>query len=276
MSSEFIVTVTEANFDIQVIAYSQETPVVVDFWAEWCAPCRVLGPIIEKLAIEGQGRFRLAKLNVDENPNLAKRFQIHSIPAVKVIRDGKLFDEFSGVRPEQQVRDFLNKVIPNPDDLIIEKGISFLQENEPLLAESSFRQALQNDPNNPGALLGLGKSLLMQDRAAESLVVLQKMPASREYTRAEMLKPLVQAMANFNGHPTEFDNPLEAAYSNCIFLIKHGNVEAGLDGLLDILRQDKNYRGGQPRKLILAVFELLGENSATSTAYRNELASVLF
>jgi putative thioredoxin len=276
MGSEFIIDVTEADFEIQVIAYSHETPVVIDFWAEWCAPCRILGPVIEKLAIEAQGSFRLAKLNVDENPNLAKRFQIHGIPAVKVIRDGKLIAEFSGVKPEQQVRDFLRNVIPSQDDLIIEKGYSLLQTNKPIQAETAFRQALEKSPDHPGALLGLGESLLLQDRSTESLSVLQKIPASREYTKAEIIRPLAHTLIHYNEPTPELENLLEAAFSNSIYLIKRGNLEAALDGLLDILRQDKNFRDGLARKIILAIFELVGEDSATSREYRKELASVLF
>ncbi len=116
MASDFIVDVSEADFDFEVLAYSQQAPVVVDFWAEWCAPCRVLGPILERIAQEANGNFRLARVNVDDNPNLALRFLVRSIPAVKAFKGGKMVAEFVGAQPEPKVREFLRALIPSQDD----------------------------------------------------------------------------------------------------------------------------------------------------------------
>jgi len=126
MASDFIVDVSESDFEYQVLAYSQQVPVVVDFWAEWCAPCKMLGPLLEKFAKEGQGSFRLARVNVDENPNLALRYAVHSIPAVKAFRDSKMVAEFAGVQPEPRLREFLRSIAPSPSDLELEKGLSLL------------------------------------------------------------------------------------------------------------------------------------------------------
>ena len=112
-SSEHIIDVSEADFEYEVLAYSATVPVVVDFWADWCIPCRTLGPLLEKLTQEAQGAFRLARLDVDANPNLARRFGIRSIPAVKAFRDGQLVAEFTGARSEPQVRQFLAQLAPD-------------------------------------------------------------------------------------------------------------------------------------------------------------------
>jgi putative thioredoxin len=274
-SSEYIIDVNEADFDVQVLAFSQQAPVVVDFWAEWCAPCRVLGPILEKLAVEGQGTFRLAKINVDENQNLAKRYQIRSIPAVKAFRDGRPVAEFSGVRPEAQVREFLRNFAPSEEDLNLAKGYALLQSHNPHEAELAFRQVLEHS-DHPSALLGLSRTLLLQGQRQESYSILRNFPASREFQSAEKLYPLAEALINYNPTDELSSEPLDAAYQNALRLLYRKNLEAAMDGLLDILREDKHYRSGKAQKLLLAIFELIGEEDPTTHQYRNELASILF
>jgi putative thioredoxin len=277
MASDFIVDVTESDFEYQVLAYSQKVPVVVDFWASWCVPCKVLGPILEKLALEGQGSFRLARLDVDANPNLAMRFNVRSIPSVKAFRDGVVVSEFSGALPEPRVRDFIRAIAPAKDDLMIEKGLSLLRLKQPVEAEETFRQVLDDLPGNPPALLGLAKSLLFQGKSRESLEILQSFPPSREFNNAAVLLPLASALEkDANRDPFEIDNPLEAAYRNALRLFKRGNLEAAMDGLLDIMRQDKRYRNGEIHKVILGILELISTDEESVRQYRNELASILF
>ncbi|MCH7664025.1 MAG: thioredoxin, partial [Chloroflexi bacterium] len=128
MTSEYIIEVSEREFQNEVLAFSSQTPVIVDFWAEWCIPCRTLGPILEKLTQEAQGAFRLAKVNVDENPRLAQQYQISSIPAVKAFHGGEVINEFIGIRPEPEVREFLGSLAPSANDLVVEKGYTFYLE----------------------------------------------------------------------------------------------------------------------------------------------------
>src|SRR4030066_697267 len=138
MTSEYIKTVTETDFEYEVVAYSNQTPVVVDFWAEWCRPCKTLTPILVKIAEENRGSFRLAKVNVDENPNLALRFSVRSIPNVKAFHDGQMVSEFLGLQPEQRVREFIHNLAPSQIDLLLEKGQSQLESLNWTDAESSF------------------------------------------------------------------------------------------------------------------------------------------
>ena len=112
MASDNIVDVTEANFQYEVISYSENTPVVVDFWAEWCRPCKTLGPLLERLAHEAQGSFRLARVDVDANPNLALHYGVRSIPTVKAFSQGEVVGEFSGLQPEGRIREFLSRITP--------------------------------------------------------------------------------------------------------------------------------------------------------------------
>jgi putative thioredoxin len=277
--SGFIVDVSEADFEFEVLAFSQQVPVIVDFWAEWCGPCKVLSPILEKLAEEGAGAFRLAKVDVDENPNLAMRFNVRGIPSVKAFRDGNVVSEFTGARPEPMVREFIRSLAPSPSDLNLEKGLSFLRQRQPERAETAFRSVLENMPENSTAILGLVKSLLLQGRGAESRKLLRSIPASREYTKAEALLPLASALEDFEEadyqHSSEdSQDALEASYYNALRLITRGNIPAALDGFLEILHQDKHYR--QAHKIVLGLLELISEDEDLARQYRNELAAVLF
>jgi len=276
MASDHIIDVSEADFEYQVIAYSQKIPVVVDFWAEWCIPCRTLGPLLELIASEAQGTFRLAKVNVDQNQNLAMRYNIRSIPAVKAFRDGHVVSEFVGLQPEPRVREFIRTIAPSQSDLDLEKAQSLYRLQNYAEAEGSFRRALRDKPASPIAQLGLAKSLLMQGQPAEAAAILRSFPTSQEYSIAMGLLPVAEAMLHLGSGNAFDDNPLEAAYARAIKLAQRGNLPAALDGILDILRQDKRYRHDEVRLVFLGLLELLGEDSYLTRQYRQELASVLF
>ena len=274
MSSDYIIEVSESDFQFEVIQYSRQKPVVVDFWAEWCGPCRILGPLLEALVEEADGRFRLAKVNVDDNPNLATRYNIRGIPAVKGFRGGQIVSEFVGALPRPKIEAFLKELAPGPNDLLLSKGQSLLTEHRWAEAEECFRRVLNSERSSPAALLGLSKSLLAQNKAQEALDILKKFPGSKEYAKAETLRPLAAALAHTQPLP---DNEiLEATFLRALNLIKRGNFPAALDGLLDILRADKRYRNGEVQKLVLAIFEILGDESSVTVNYRRELASILF
>jgi putative thioredoxin len=276
MAHDNIIDVTENDFEYNVLAYSQQVPVVVDFWAEWCVPCKILSPILERLAQEAGGDFRLAKVNVDKNPNLAYRYEIRSIPAVKAFRDGRMFSEFVGAQPEPKIREFLRKVIPSQGDLDIEKGNSLLQAKQPQNAEKAFRSALDHDNHNPQALLGLAKSLLIMGYPDEAKEILSSFPASPEIATAELLRPLAEAASRVMNNWDEDDDPLNAMFSSAVRLAMNNNIPAALDGLLDLLRQNKRFRNGEARLVFLALLDLLGENDPSNRQYRSELAAVLF
>jgi putative thioredoxin len=276
MAQSYIIHVTEADFEYQVIQYSLQTPVVVDFWADWCIPCKTLGPILEELTTQNQGNFRLAKVDVDGNPKLTNRFNVRSIPAVKGFRNGQMIAEFSGVPPEAQIRKFLEELVPGQSSLQINKGNSLLEMEEWARAETAFRQVLESQPRHPAALLGLAKCLLTQGEGAKTLAILDEFPASREFGPAQQLRPLALALTYSKDRDLVTDNLLDATYQRALRLISLGNIPAAMDGLLAVLKEDKHYHNDQARQVLVAIFEILGDHNPLTRQYRAELASILY
>ena len=275
--SEHIVDVNEATFGDEVLQRSFDVPVVVDFWAPWCAPCRTLGPILERAAIEAGGAFRLARVNVDDNPQLSIRFGVQGIPAVKAFRQGEVVSEFVGAQPEPVVRRFLERVAPAAVDTGLVRALGLQAARHWAEAETAFREVVTREEANPAANLGLVECLLMQGRGREAKAALVDFPPSTEWAVAERLRPLAEWLAQAASlEPVDSDDPLGPQYLQAGRLISLGNLEAAMDGLLDVLRGDKDYRGGQARLALLGLFVLLGDEDRLTRAYRDELASILF
>jgi putative thioredoxin len=275
--SEHIFEVDESTFESEVLLRSHEVPVAVDFWAAWCGPCKTLGPLLERLTIEGGGAFRLAEVDVDGNPNLAARYGVRGIPAVKGFRGGVVVAEFVGAQPEPLVRRFVQNLAPSAESIALERARSLLLTRHWAEAEQAFRALLDEEENSPAATLGLIKSLLMQGRGTEAEGLLNRFPSGTEWVEAEKLRPLAQALVLADASSAFLpDSPLEAAYVRAASLIGRGNLPAAMDGLIELLRQDKYYRKGAPRQVLLGLFLLLGDDDPLTRQYRDELASILF
>jgi putative thioredoxin len=272
-----IIDVSEATFEAEVVNRSRELPVVVDFWAPWCAPCRMLGPLLERAAQESQGAFQLAKVNVDENPGLAARFGVQGIPAVKAFRDGKVAAEFVGAQPEPVVRKFIKGLVPDEADRFLEQAAGLLAAHRWAEAETAYRRMQSSANGNEAAALGLAKSLLAQGKNQEAQDLLNDLRDGAGSAVAEKLEPLSQLLVETqSGEPEPDADKLAALFHHAGQLVTQGEISAAMDGLLEILRKDKQYRQGQPRLVMLALFELLGEGDPLTREYRNKLASVLF
>jgi putative thioredoxin len=276
--SHHIIDVSENDFQAEVLLHSNQRPVVVDFWAEWCVPCKTLDPILEKLTDAANGAFRLAKLDVDANPKIANDYGVRGIPTVKVFRNEQVVAEFSGARTETQVREFLNALAPATVDLAVGRADNLLTQEKWGQGEDIYRETLEENPDHPAALLGLARSLLAQGMAIEALPILRAFPVSKEYTKAEQLIPLAQAMADLDSgdETNDEEDPLSIQLNAAIRLVTHGRIFAAMDGLLDILRQNKRYKQEKIRRLVLGMLTLLGDDNPQTRTYRSELTSLLF
>jgi len=275
--SEYILDVSEATFETQVVLKSFDVPVVVDFWAPWCGPCRVLSPILERVAIEAGGDFVLAKVNVDENPNLSIRYGVHGIPAVKAFRNGELAAQFVGAQPERTVRKFIEQLTPSEAEQAVEQAHSLLSTRHYPEAEAAYREVYEQDETNSEAALGLVESLLIQGKGPEALSILQNFPPGTAWVKAEGYLPLASLLNEVETAAPNLDlPPIDASLHQAGRLIGRGNLPAAMDGLLDVLRQEKSYRAGLPKQVLLGLFSLLGDLDPLTRKYRDELASVLF
>jgi putative thioredoxin len=284
--NEWTVDVSEQDFEQSVVQRSHEVPVVIDFWAPWCGPCRALGPTLEKLAEEQQGKFILAKINIDENPMLAQAFQIQSIPAVKAVRNGALAGEFLGAQPEPNVRRFIEQLMPSEAESLAVEAQRLEEAGKAQGAESLYRAALAKETNQPLALLGLARVLVQRGEENDAQTLLTRIPNTvPEHPAAQQLLAqlrLKQTGASAGDEQKYRDrlaadqNDLDARFELSQVLAAVGRFEEALTELLTIVKKDRKFRDEGARKAMLEIFEVIGARSDLAEHYRSELAKVLF
>jgi putative thioredoxin len=283
MTTRVVIDVTDDTFERDVLGRSAELPVVVDFWAPWCAPCRALGPTLERLAIEHDGGFVLAKVNVDEAPGVAQAMRIQSIPAVKAFRDRTLVAEFVGAQPEHAVRQFLAAVLPTEADHLARDGEAHVAAGDSGAAETAFREALRRDARQPRALLGLARIHAARGAAGEALSLLERIPPSAAVAReAERLAAELRTRVDATGDEATLRarvaanlEDLDARLGLGRVLAARGRYEEALAELLEVVRRDPAHADAAARKAMLDVFQLLGDDPLVDR-YRSELAKALF
>jgi putative thioredoxin len=276
MTNPDIITVDEGNFDYHVVVYSDNVPVLVDFRADWSDASQRISPVLEGLANQLAGRFRLAILNVDQNQKIAARFQINSIPTLTIFENGQVIHQMSGSKTTLQVVDFVKRSFPGPGNIALEKATSKYLKQDFAGVEESLEALASQEPEYPRGQLLLLKSYLRQGNILDAQTLLEHFPASPESQAAERLQPLVKELFSSQelGLKTTFEG--DAVYYRALKLVVKNNLPAALDGLLGILKKDKNHRGNITRELVIAILELMDDSSPLTKEYRQQLANILF
>ncbi len=275
---------TTETFEAEVLQKSLQVPVLVDFWATWCGPCKTLGPILEKLAGEYHGAFELAKVDVDKEQEIAGAFQIRSVPTVFLVKDGQIADGFPGALPEGQLREFLKQhgiePLPAPEDAEPEAA-----PLDPVAEVARLREAVQAEPEKAELKLDLALALLKTGEAAEAQALIEALPANlatddravRAKARLGFVNTLKDAPSAEALQATLAANPddLHARHLLGVRLLVDGRDEAALEQFIEMLRRDRGFEDGLPKKLLIDAFRVI-EDGELVGRYRRRMSSLLF
>ena len=282
----FVIDAQLASFEQDVINKSKETPILVDFWAEWCGPCKQVGPVLEKLAAEYNGAFILAKVDVDKEQQLAAYFQIKSIPTMMLLKDGKIVDGFPGALSELQIKEFLTHHQVLPLDAVVEEDIEVAdsQPIDPHQEVVRLRHLVLEAPDNNEHKLELGLALANTQAYSEALTIFDALPANlaldERINKARARIDLAQQVADapaievLEAALATDANDQEARRLLALQYIVNGKAEQGLEHLIELLRSHRDYQGGLPKKLLLEAFATI-EDDDMVRLYRRKMATLL-
>ena len=263
------------DFQKEVLDRSRTVPVLVDFWAEWCGPCRILGPTLERLAASADGRWVLAKLDTEAFPDIALQYGIRSIPNVKLFVDGKAVNEFVGALPEPAIREWLKKAIPPKKVAEVERAQELLQSLRFDEARRLLEPAVASDPGNHQASTLLAKALFFSDpeRAVRTVEGIEA--DSEYYDLAEAVRVFHDLGARIarNALP---EGPARESYTEAARDLLKGDFDSALAKLIEVVREDRYYDDDGARKICIGIFKYLGEEHPTTLKYRKEFNRALF
>ena len=282
--SPFVIEVDDNNYEQVVLQGSHQVPVLVDFWASWCQPCKMLMPVLAKLADEYQGRFIVAKINTEEQQAIAGQFGIRSIPTVKLFRDGRPVDEFAGALPEQEIRDFLERHLPRASDGPVAKAAERLAAGDTEGALALLQEASAADPDNPRIVLGMAQVQATNgdlDGAEQSLDQLtteeQEKPEAKKLRAqlffgriAKTAGPAETVARHVAGHPHDS----EARYQLAAQQIVSNDIDGAIENLLLIVQNDRKFGDDAARLALLRLFDMLGDDPAIAR-YRARMFNLL-
>ena len=289
-----IIEVITENFMTDVIEQSKETPVIVDFWAPWCEPCKQLTPIIEKIIKEKNGKVILAKMNIDESPEVAQQLKIQSIPAVMAFNDGQPIDGFIGVQSEKSIIEFVNKISSLKNSSTIDENIlagkKYMDENDIETAALVFSEILKIEPDNISAKSLLARCLIKSDQLDDAEKIIDSLPVD-----AENNQDYISARSELEIFKNAKNNPIsdkeEEELRNNIYkepenyqlkldlskiLIAKGENEEAISQLLKIIEVNPKWNDGEARKQLIEIFNILGNENILVTEGRKKLSSMLF
>jgi putative thioredoxin len=283
-TDKYIYNVTEADFSEMVLERSRTLPVLVDFWAEWCAPCRMLGPVLEELVGEYGGRIALAKLDVDSNQSLASQYGIQSIPAVKIFSEGEVVGEFVGALPPDQIKTIIDGILPEEKSPLIEEANHYLAGGRWEDAEKIYSKIIEEDPGQPSANLGMGMIAYHQGRFDDAEKYLSSV--TDETPGYDKIPPML-ARIYFEKHEVPSLDDITAAlkenpddsralFSLAIVYARGGEYDRAMDELLHLLRLDKEFEDGIARRAYLKIIEIVGRSTPEGKKYERDLSMLLF
>ena len=263
------------DFSIDVIQASHNKPVLVDFWAEWCGPCRVLGPILERLAAKNNDEWNLVKVNSDENPEVSAQYGIRSIPAVKLFHKGKVINEFVGALPEQAIIEWLKKNIPSKYQDMILQAEGLLSAGNEKEAKKILNEVLNHDVQNTPAKIHLARIYLFND-SKKAFQLLSDIEETNE--NVEMLssiRTIADLLAESNAEHLE-DSPTKEIYLEAVNKLKEKKFDQSLEKFIEIIRTDRFFADDISRKACVAIFKYLGEESEITLTYRRDFGRALY
>ena len=273
------------RFQADVIDASMQVPVLLDFWAPWCGPCKTLGPMLEKLEQQYGGRFRLVKVNTEEHQQLAQHFRIRSIPTAYAFVGGRPVDQFQGALPEAQLREFIDRLMPNPSDIELDTALQCIEQGDLAGAAEHLRKALALDPANDTARMTYAQVLLDGDDAAAAKAQWEALSAAaRQDPHAQALLARIEAVLKENTLPPAPElearvlaNPadLQARLELAQHFIAHKAWELAFEQLIEIVQRDRAFGDDIGRKTMVQVFDLAASQPQLVSAWRRRLSSAL-
>ncbi len=291
---DLIKDATTATFVADVIEASQEVPVVVDFWAEWCQPCKQLGPILEKVVREAGGAVKLVKVDIDQNQQIAQQLRIQSIPAVYAFYAGRPVDGFSGAQPESQVKAFVDKLVTStggeaqqsPIAEALEQAGALLEAGDTVTAGQLFGQILGHEPDNVAALIGMARCCLADNDAAKARELLDTVPDDKrsdpEVAAALSALELAEKTSDagdvgaLRAAVAENGDDHQARFDLALALYAAGEREDAVDELIEILRRNREWNEQAARKQLLQLFEAQGPTDPLTVTGRRKMSALLF
>ncbi|GBD07693.1 Thioredoxin C-1 [bacterium HR21] len=263
------------DFEREVIQRSYTVPVLVDFWAEWCMPCRILSPVLERLAQKANGRWVLAKVNTEEHPELAYRYGVRSIPNVKLFVDGEVINEFVGALPEHLIERWLEQALPSPHRKLLQQAEELLQQHRISEAQEVLERVLAAEPHNEQARVLLARLLLFAepDRARELVAPIEPGSPHEEVAEAiRTLAPLLQLRSEEELPP----DPVRPLFWSGVQALQRGEFDTALEHFIEVIRHHRYYNEDAARRICIAIFKFLGEEHPITLRRRREFSSALY